>query len=104
MGEESYDAFLSYNSEDRDAVETIARCLEDKVGLKPWLDRWHLIPGEPWFQNMERGLIVSKNMRGFRRKEWGRALAAEGSVRRAGPPGKRSPLSSRTRAAAGCVH
>jgi formylglycine-generating enzyme required for sulfatase activity len=60
MEAQVYDVFLSYNSEDRDVVMEIASYLEEKRGLSPWLDRWHLIPGEPWFQNMERGLIASK--------------------------------------------
>jgi formylglycine-generating enzyme required for sulfatase activity len=60
MEAQVYDVFLSYNSEDRDVVVEIALYLEEKRGLRPWLDRWHLIPGKPWFQNMERGLIASK--------------------------------------------
>jgi hypothetical protein len=56
MSEKSYDVFLSYNSEDLEAVELIAVHLADRAGLKPWLDKWELVPGEPWFRNLERGL------------------------------------------------
>ena len=38
------DIFLSYNSEDHDVVEDIARKLLDG-GLEPFLDRWYLVPG-----------------------------------------------------------
>lgn len=51
-----FDVFLSYNSEDREAVEKIAVHLEDRSGLKVWLDKWRLIAGEPWLQNLESGL------------------------------------------------
>ncbi len=37
MSEKTYDVFLSYNSEDRDAVEKVAVYLSDKAGLRPWL-------------------------------------------------------------------
>ena len=54
-----YVVFLSFNSEDRDAVEYIARYLVDQVNLRPWFDQWELIPGEPWVRNLERGLAAS---------------------------------------------
>ncbi len=54
-----YTVFLSFNSEDCDAVEYIARYLADQVNLRPWFDQWELIPGEPWVRNLERGLAAS---------------------------------------------
>jgi hypothetical protein len=57
----SYDVFLSFNSEDRKAVEKIAIYLEDKAKLRPWFDRWELIPGEPLIRNLERGLKASSS-------------------------------------------
>ena len=42
-----YDVFLSHNSADKPAVETLTRRLVE-VGLTPWLDTWNLVPGEPW--------------------------------------------------------
>ena len=56
-----YDVFLSYNSEDREAVKQIATYLKDEARLEPWLDMWHLIPGEPWVSNLELGLRSSKS-------------------------------------------
>lgn len=65
MIERAYDVFLSYNSEDREAVETIAVHLADRAGLRPWLDRWELTPGEPWLGHLERGLASSRTFAVF---------------------------------------
>ncbi|MCH9687666.1 MAG: toll/interleukin-1 receptor domain-containing protein [Deltaproteobacteria bacterium] len=43
-----YDVFLSHDSVDKKAVEAIAKRLRNDWGLEPFLDKWHLIPGEPW--------------------------------------------------------
>jgi hypothetical protein len=59
MPDKPFDVFLSYNREDEEAVEKIAVYLEDCTGLKPWLDKWRLIPGEDWVENLERGLPSS---------------------------------------------
>jgi hypothetical protein len=59
MTNQSYAVFLSFNSEDRAAVEHLARYLADKAKLRPWFDHWELIPGEPWVRNLERGLAAS---------------------------------------------
>lgn len=40
-----YDVFLSHNSEDKPAVEVVAHKLQS-VGLRPWLDKWDLAPGD----------------------------------------------------------
>ncbi|HEV3471196.1 MAG TPA: TIR domain-containing protein [Pyrinomonadaceae bacterium] len=42
-----FDVFLSYNRADEADVERLARRLVDK-GVRPWLDSWNLIPGDPW--------------------------------------------------------
>jgi formylglycine-generating enzyme required for sulfatase activity len=55
-----YDVFLSFNSDDRQAVEQIALYLRDRVHLRPWFDQWELIPGEPWVRSLERGLAASE--------------------------------------------
>jgi hypothetical protein len=54
-----YAVFLSYNDEDRKAVESLAVHLADNAKLPLWFDRWTLVPGEPWVRNMERGLADS---------------------------------------------
>ena len=61
MTNKSHAVFLSYNGEDRAAVEKIAVYLADKASLHPWFDQWALIPGEPWVRNLERGLANSSS-------------------------------------------
>ena len=53
-----YRAFLSHNSADKPAVEELARRLE-KVGISCFLDKWHLIPGDPWQPALEDALEQS---------------------------------------------
>ena len=61
MAEEiQYDVFLSHNSRDKPAVERLARRLADEAGLRPFLDRWHLVPGEPWQEALEKALDQSR--------------------------------------------
>jgi hypothetical protein len=50
-----YDVFLSHSSADKAAVEALARRLV-QGGLQPWLDKWNLIPGEPWQEAIEEAL------------------------------------------------
>jgi energy-coupling factor transporter ATP-binding protein EcfA2 len=60
-----YDVFLSYNSADEEAVGSIARRLREEARLCPFLDRWHLIPGEPWQEAIEEALEQSETMAVF---------------------------------------
>jgi hypothetical protein len=46
-----FDIFLSHNSVDKAAVETIAHKLQTE-GLNPWLDKWCFVPGRPWQQEL----------------------------------------------------
>src|SRR5947207_1603762 len=48
LDDRPFDVFLSHSSPDKLAVEELARRLEDEAKLKPWLDKWNLVPGEPW--------------------------------------------------------
>ena len=50
-----YDAFLSYARSDRIQVETLATRLQQE-GLRPFLDLWHLVPGDPWQEELEKAL------------------------------------------------
>ncbi|MDR4468234.1 MAG: SUMF1/EgtB/PvdO family nonheme iron enzyme [Nitrospira sp.] len=50
-----YDVFLSYHRRDCDLVERIAQSLRER-GLKPFLDRWYLVPGRPWPKALEQTL------------------------------------------------
>jgi TIR domain len=55
-----YDVFMSHQSGDKSLVESIATRLVDEQGLRPFLDKWHLIPGEPWQEALEEALDRSK--------------------------------------------
>jgi len=56
----SFDVFLSYNRVDGRAVEEIAGRLR-RSGLQPFLDTWHLIPGEKWQPALEKALEQSRS-------------------------------------------
>ena len=51
--ESGYDVFLSRSSADKAGVEVLARRLEDESRLRVFLDKWHLVPGEPWQDTLE---------------------------------------------------
>jgi hypothetical protein len=59
-GTRLYDVFLSHTSAAKDAVEAIARRLEDEATLSPFLDRWHLIPGNPWQEELKQAFDTSR--------------------------------------------
>lgn len=50
-----YDIFISYNSLDHDAVESVAEFLRDS-GVTTFLDRWYLPAGQPWQSILEKTL------------------------------------------------
>src|SRR3954469_4499230 len=54
-----YDVFLSYNSADQPAVEELAQKLRKKR-IKPFFDKWELIPGEPSQEALEKALDESR--------------------------------------------
>lgn len=56
-----YDAFISYNSSDREIALELARKLTDS-GLSIWFDAWRLIPGKPWQEALETALKSSKSI------------------------------------------
>jgi SAM-dependent methyltransferase len=58
-GDGRFDAFLSYTREDFSVVEKIAQRLEDEAHVRVFLDRWHLVPGEPWQDAIEKALSRS---------------------------------------------
>jgi len=59
-----FDVFLSYNKADLAAVERLASQLA-KSGLKVWLDRWNLVPGDPWQDEIEEALDRSRTVAVF---------------------------------------
>ena len=64
MTSPNFHVFLSHNSADKPAVEELAIRLKAD-GLESWLDKWHLIPGEPWQQALEKALSDSKSVAVF---------------------------------------
>jgi tetratricopeptide (TPR) repeat protein len=54
-----FDVFLSHASPDKAAVEELARRLKVEK-LNPFLDKWHLVPGEPWQETLEEALNQSQ--------------------------------------------
>ena len=54
-GETPFDVFFSYHWRDHAPVEAVARTLS-KLGLRVFLDRWYLEPGQPWPKALERTL------------------------------------------------
>jgi hypothetical protein len=59
-----YDVFLSHNSADKPAVEELAQRLVN-VGIQPWLDKWNLVPGEPWQEGLEEALDACQTVAVF---------------------------------------
>ena len=55
----SFHVFLSHSSADKPAVEELARRLAQQ-GIQAWLDKWHLIPGDPWQPAIEKALSESE--------------------------------------------
>jgi len=53
-----YDVFLSHSSLDKPEIERIAYKLRE-AGFVPFLDKWHLVPGEPWQEALEEALDQS---------------------------------------------
>ena len=50
-----YDVFLSHSSSDKPLVERLAVSLE-REGVTVFLDKWHLVPGEPWQEKLEEAM------------------------------------------------
>jgi len=51
-----WDVFLSHRSSDKPFVEMLATRLEVEERLRPFLDKWHLVPGNPWQEELEEAL------------------------------------------------
>ncbi|RYD29545.1 MAG: TIR domain-containing protein, partial [Verrucomicrobiaceae bacterium] len=48
--------FLSHNSADKPEVEALALRLSREDGIEPWLDKWNLIPGQSWQEEIEEAM------------------------------------------------
>jgi hypothetical protein len=53
-----HDVFLSHSNADKPLVEKLAIRLQE-AGLAPFFDKWHLVPGEPWQEALEKALDES---------------------------------------------
>jgi len=53
---DTFNVFLSHAHPDAVAVELLGAKLEDEAQLRVWLDRWILVPGENWQQEMAKGI------------------------------------------------
>jgi len=62
---DEYDVFLSHRSPDKPVVERLAEKLVEEAQLNPFLDRWHLVPGEPWQEGLEQALSRSRSVAVF---------------------------------------
>jgi hypothetical protein len=56
----SFHVFLSHSSADKPAVTELARGLAQE-GIQAWLDKWHLIPGDPWQPAIKKALAQSES-------------------------------------------
>ena len=53
-----YDVFLSHSKVDKPRVEELARRLK-QAGIEPFLDKWNLVPGDPWQEALEAALSTA---------------------------------------------
>jgi hypothetical protein len=61
----NFDVFLSHNSKDKPEVEQIGKMLEKTYSVKCWLDKWNLVPGDPWQEELEKALDDSQTVAVF---------------------------------------
>jgi tetratricopeptide (TPR) repeat protein len=54
-----YDIFLSYNSQDREAVQEVHEALKHR-SLRPWIDFEAVIPGRVWQKEAGKGIKVCR--------------------------------------------
>lgn len=61
----TYHVFLSHNSQDKPDVERLAEKLTDEADLTVFLDKWNLVPGDPWQEDLENALESSQTVAVF---------------------------------------
>ena len=59
--EKQWDVFLSYASPDRALVEKLALYLENDASVTVFLDRWCLVPGQPFIAELEQAILASRS-------------------------------------------
>ncbi len=66
IGALDFDVFLSHNSQDKPQVEQIiAKRLVSEAQLQPFLDKWHLVPGDEWQGELTNALERSATVAVF---------------------------------------
>jgi len=58
MNNTKYHAFLSHSNPDKPMVEYIANWLTQN-DITVWLDKWNILPGDPWQEEIEEALDAS---------------------------------------------
>ena len=76
-----YDVFLSHSGSDKPAVEELARRLK-RDGIEPFLDKWNLIPGDPWQEPLEEALDQQRRLCRLHRAGGLQPLAQRGDADR----------------------
>jgi len=61
MDPQQFDVFFSYNARDKFIVEELASRLVEKASIRPWFDKWQLVPGTPWQPAIEEALLCSRS-------------------------------------------
>lgn len=56
-----FDVFLSHSHPDGELVEALGIRLTDEAQMNVWLDRWILVPGNHWQQDMAKGLDQARS-------------------------------------------
>ncbi|GAK48799.1 GUN4 domain protein [Candidatus Moduliflexus flocculans] len=56
-----YDIFLSHHNNDKAQIGALALWLKNQ-GVAVWFDAWNLVPGLPWQEGIEEGILQSRSM------------------------------------------
>lgn len=59
-----YDMFLSHHNNDKAQIGALAFWLKNQ-GVAVWFDAWNLVPGLPWQEGIEEGILQSRSMAVF---------------------------------------
>jgi len=59
-----YDIFLSHHNNDKAQIGALALWLKNQ-GVAVWFDAWNLVPGLPWQEGIEEGIVQSRSMAVF---------------------------------------
>ncbi len=60
QNDQQFDVFLIHSHVDENVVEQLGVKLEDAARFRVWLDKWILVPGGHWQQEMAKGIEQAK--------------------------------------------